>query len=196
MFSTKFRDVLNQRLVENRDIGILRAIPCQVFLNGEYWGLYNLQEWVGGSYIENNYGVPKENTVVIKNAKVVDGEEEDYQLYEQVVDFAENHDLSLCENYEKMKSYLDIQSYIDYYCFQIYVANCDSVTNNYARWRSKTVKDHEYQDGRWRWILYDIDDSAGMVHTGAMTKAQANSFVEGYQDISPMEDASYLISVM
>ena len=59
LFSTKFRDVLNHRLVEDRNIGILRAIPCQVFLNGEYWGLYNLQERIDGSYIEEHYGISK-----------------------------------------------------------------------------------------------------------------------------------------
>lgn len=191
LFSTKFRDVLNHRLVENRDIGILRAIPCQVFLNGEYWGLYNLQERIDGSYIEEHYGIPKSNIVMLKNKKVVEGEDEDYQLYAEVVEFAEKNDLSVTENYEVMKNYIDIQSYIDYYCFTIYVANCDSVVNNYGLWRSKTVKDTGYCDGRWRWILYDTDDSAGMVKLDTMTQAHVNSFFDGYQSKSPMEDVLF-----
>lgn len=188
LFSTKFRDVLNHRLVEDRNIGILRAIPCQVFLNGEYWGLYNLQERIDGSYIEEHYGIPKSNVVMLKNKKVVEGEEENYQLYAKVVEFAANNDLSIAENYEIIKKYIDIQSYIDYYCFTIYVANCDSVVNNYGLWRSKTVKDTGYCDGRWRWILYDTDDSAGMVKLDTMTQAHVNSFTDGYQNASPFED--------
>lgn len=188
LFSTKFRDVLNERLVENRHVGILRAIPCQVFLDGEYWGLYNFQERIDGSYVESNYGVPKENVVILKNKEVIEGEEADYQLYASVLEFAENNDLSDPENYEKIKQSIDIESYIDYYCFQIYVANCDSIDNNYSLWRSKTVEDNEYQDGRWRWILYDTDDSAGMVDSGSITKPEVNSFVEGYWGSSPLED--------
>ena len=72
---------------------------------------------------------------MLKNKKVVEGNEEDYQLYAEVVEFAENNDLSDVDNYEIMKKYIDIQSYIDYYCFTIYVANCDSVVNNYGLWR-------------------------------------------------------------
>lgn len=116
------------------------------------------------------------------------GEEEDYQLYDSVLKFAENNDLSVSENYEKIETMIDIESYIDYFCFQIYVANSDSVTNNFSLWRSKTVEDAGYCDGRWRWILYDTDDSAGMVHSGKITKPEVNSFVEGYWDISPMQD--------
>lgn len=67
LFSTKFRDVLNQRLVEDRDIGTLQAVPCQLFLNGEYWGLYSFQERIDGCYVESNYGVPKENVIILKN---------------------------------------------------------------------------------------------------------------------------------
>ena len=58
---------------------------------------------------------------------------------------------------------IDIQSYIDYYAFEIYVANCDSISNNYAMWRTRNVKSSPYYDGKWRWILYDTDDSTGMV---------------------------------
>lgn len=191
LFSTKFRDILNERLVENRSIGILQGIPCQVFLNGEYWGLYNFQERIDASYVESHYGVPKENAIILKNQEVVEGEDEDYLLYAAVVEFAENNDLSADENYEIIKQYIDIQSYIDYFCFQIYVANCDSIANNYSLWRSRTIEDNEYQDGRWRWILYDTDDSAGMVNSGSTTKAKVNSFVKGYWATSPMEDVLF-----
>lgn len=187
-FATKIREVLNHQLVEDRSIGILRAIPCQVFLNGEYWGLYCFQERIDGSYIESHYGVAEENVVILKNKEVVEGEDSDYQLYASVLDFVKNNDLSISENYEKIKEYIDIQSYVDYYCFQIYVANCDSITNNYALWRSKTVEDDKYCDGRWRWILYDTDDSAGMIDADGLTAPETNTFVEGYWDIAPMED--------
>lgn len=187
-FSTKIREVLNHQLMEDRDVGILRAVPCQLFLNGEYWGLYCLQERIDASYIESHYGVSKDNIVVLKNKNVVDGEDGDYQLYASVLEFAKNNDLSVSENYEIIKEKIDIQSYIDYFCFQIYVGNCDSITNNYALWRSKNLENTEYGDNRWRWILYDTDDSAGMIDSDGLTAAETNTFIEGYWDIAPMED--------
>lgn len=186
LYSTKFREVLNHRLVENRAIGTLRAVPCQVFLNGEYWGLYSFQERIDESYIENNYGVSADNVIILKNKEVVAGEDTDYQLYRSVVQYAQNNDLSDQINYDYIKQHIDIQSYIDYYCFQIYVANTDSITNNYALWRSKRIENDQYCDGRWRWILYDTDDSTGMVDD--MSEPEVNSFITGYWDISPMED--------
>lgn len=188
-FATKIREVLNHLLVEDKAVGILRAIPCQLFIDGEYWGLYCFQERISESYIEENYGVDSEDVVILKNKEVVAGEEHDYQLYSSVVEFAKNNDLSISDNYEKIKELIDIQSYIDYFCFQIYVANSDSITNNYALWRTKTINNAEYYDGRWRWILYDTDDSAGMVEE--LTEPEINSFIEGYWDICPLEDTLF-----
>lgn len=183
---TKFRDVLNQRLVEDRDITILRAVPCQVFVDGEYWGLYNLQERIDRSLIAQNFGVREEDIIVLKNNNVVGNDDAYYQLYTDVVAYAQENDLSLERHYTEMEKMIDIQSYIDYYCFQIYVANCDSIANNYSCWRTLPVSDEEYYDGRWRWILYDTDDSAGMVEE--LSTAEADSFYEGHWSVTPMED--------
>lgn len=183
---TKFRDVLNQRLVEDRDITILRAVPCQVFVDGEYWGLYNLQERIDRGLIAQNFGVREEDIIVLKNNNVVGNDDAYYQLYTDVVAYAQENDLSLERHYTEMEKMIDIQSYIDYYCFQIYVANCDSIANNYSCWRTLPVSDEEYYDGRWRWILYDTDDSAGMVEE--LSTAEADSFYEGHWSVTPMED--------
>lgn len=186
LFSTKFRDKLNHDLVEDRNITVLKAIPCQVFLNGEFWGTYNLQERIDKGLIENKYGVKEEDVVVIKNTNVVGGDEEDYQLYSNVVKYARNHDLSDPIFYSEIEKMIDIQSYIDYYCFQIYVANCDSVANNYSCWRTKNIKDEAYYDGKWRWILYDTDDSLGMVD--GLACHYTDSFNEGHWTTNPMQD--------
>jgi len=184
---TKFRDVLNQKLVEDRDVTVLRSVPCQVFIDGEYWGLYNLQERIDRGLIAQNFGVEEEDVIALKNYNVIGADDSHYWLYwGNVVGYAEKNDLSIKENYMKMEQMIDIQSYIDYYCFQIYVANCDSVANNYACWRTLPVNDEPYYDGKWRWILYDTDDSMGMVEE--LAEAETDSFRDGHWATTPMED--------
>lgn len=177
MYATNLRDVLNQTLVADRNVGIQAYEPCQVFLNGEYWGLYNLQERMDASYFASHYGVEEDNVIVYKNAGLRIGDEQEQDLYLDMVDFAVNNDLSQDENYEQIQQMLDIQSYIDYFCFQVYVANCDSVGNNYGLWRVRETGSGPYEDGRWRWFIFDTDDSAGMIP--GHTDADMDSFRKG-----------------
>ena len=177
LYATNIRDVLNQSLVADRNVGTQAFEPCQVFLNGEYWGLYNLQERMDTSYFASHYGVEEENIIIYKNDWIRVGDWREQDLYLDMVDFAVNHDLSQDEYYEQILREMDIQSYIDYYCFEVYVANCDSVGNNTGLWRVRETGSGPYEDGRWRFFIFDTDDSAGMIpgHTDAAT----DSFKEG-----------------
>lgn len=186
LYSTKFRDILNQNLVSDRNITVQDSVPCQVFINGEYWGFYNLQERINEGVISSTYNENKKNLVILKNGIAVSGNPEDSYLYKDILDYVSTNDLSIEENYNQVCEWIDIQSYIDYYCFQIYVANCDSVANNYALWRTKNVVDNKYGDGKWRWILYDTDDSLSMVPE--RTDPDTDSFITGHWSCSPLND--------
>lgn len=186
MYATNIRDVLNQTLVADRNVGIQEYEPCQVFLNGEYWGLYNLQERMDASYFASHYGVEKDNVIVYKNAWIRIGDEQEQNLYLDMVDFAVNNDLSQDENYEQMQQMMDIQSYIDYFCFEVYVANCDSVGNNYGLWRVRETGSGPYEDGRWRWFVFDMDDSTGLIP--GHTDADTDSFKEGNWQKNILDD--------
>lgn len=186
LYSTKLRDVINQVLVKDRSITIQEAVPCQVFLNGEYWGMYNLQERICESVVADKYQCNHDDIIVRKVGNIESGFDEEIELYNDIVKFVTTSDMSIYKNYEKICDMIDIQSYIDYYAFEIYVANCDSISNNYAMWRTRNVKSSPYYDGKWRWILYDTDDSTGMVP--GMTDANTDSFSAGHWSISPTED--------
>lgn len=142
---------------------------------------------MSASYVSSHYGIDSEDVIICKNNKVVNGSKYDYKEYEKIVEFANNNDLSQEINYSQVCDKIDIGSYIDYMCFEIYVANCDSIANNVAIWKSRKVDPgNPYADGKWRWLLYDTDDSAGMV-TGR-TEPNVDSFIEGQWTTSPMED--------
>lgn len=185
LYVTKIRDILCQSLVRDRAVGTQLAIPCAVFLNGEYWGLYNIQETVGTSYIEENYGVPQNNVVIIKNGETRTDDVNDVSLYDDVVAFATENDMSIVGNFREFEKKVDIQSLIDYYAIETYVGNSDAYQNNYAVWRSRDPGLSEYEDCRWRWLLFDLDDSCSM-NIGANT-ADIDSFVTGnWYDNNPL----------
>ena len=84
------------------------------------------------------------------------------------------------EDYERLCQMIDIQSYIDYMCAEIYISNVDWPGNNYEMWRSASVTDRPYEDGRWRWMLYDTEFSSG---SDSRTKADSDAFARAHSDI-------------
>lgn len=183
---TQFRDALNHKLVQNTSLTVLQAVPCQVFINGEYWGLYNLQERIDEGLIAKKYDIDENNVIVCKIGADIGGTKEYFYLYNDVLDYATKNDLSKDIYYQQISEMMDIQSYIDNFCFQIYVAACDSVTNNVSFWRTKTVSNKEYCDGKWRWIIYDTDDSLGILEE--YSRYDVDSFRSGHMSVPPMSD--------
>ncbi len=188
-YSTKFRQPLIMDLIRERDVLALKSIPCEVFLDGEYWGLYNLQERVTAETVAAHYDVDIAEVIVLKNDNVVSGEESEYSLWQEVYDFAINNDLSNNENYEEICRMIDIQSYIDYCAIEIYIGNCDCFSNNFARWRTRKQNDTSYTDGKWRWIIYDTDESTGLLE--GYTDYSIDHFCEGAFTTSALEDAFF-----
>lgn len=189
--STKLSKVLVCSLVEDRSAVVQRYMPCQVFLNGEYWGMYYLMEKYSADMLEKRYGVEEEQTLLIKNAvEVQDGTEEDYARFEAFIKETEG-DLSDPEVYESLKEQLDIQNYIDWVCTNIYVANTDALPlgRNVFSWQSlPSGEPSGYEDGRWRWMLYDLDDSMGIQQDGEWPPVWRHDTLINHFEVSPTRD--------
>lgn len=164
-FYAKFKDSYIQALVKDRSFDTQTGRPCVLFIDGEYWGLYTLQEEYDDSYFEENYGVNKDEVVVYKKGEIDEGTEEDIELFRSLRKFAQNNDLSKSANYEKISQMLDIDSFIDYMAAEIYIINEDWPGNNYSLWRTRTIDEsNPYSDGRWRCLMYDTE--MGVDHYG------------------------------
>lgn len=185
-YATKLRDAFTQELVRDRALPTINYQPCQVFIDGEYWGLYMLQERVCEDTLVNQYEVEADNIVLLKCEEVVAGEENDLQLWNEMVAFAIENDLSEQSNYEQIEQMIDVQNCIDYYGFEIYVAHSDWLKNNYARWRVKETGEGQYEDGKWRWMSYDLDSSTGRKE--GMSSADVDTFLEGNYWYSALEE--------
>ncbi|MBR0485717.1 MAG: CotH kinase family protein [Oscillospiraceae bacterium] len=162
-YGTKFRDAFIQKLVSGRAVSTQKSEPAVGFLNGEYAGVYNLQEDYSKHYIESHYGVPDDDVIMIKTEEIEEGNEEDYALFEELSDFVNSADLSDDAVYAEYCQKMDIQSLIDYFALELWIENNDwiDVGNNYRLWRSRSITNQPYQDGKWRWAVYDTEYSMG-----------------------------------
>lgn len=166
----KIRDPLLQQLVRDRNFETMQFTPVVVFIDGEYWGVYTLAEDYTDNYIQNNYtGIDNENVVIIKNGSVEEGEDSDKELFDYMYDYITKLDMSVDENYQKASQLLDMQSFIDYCAFNIYIHNEDSFfkCNNWRMWRVRDTVDGVMKaDGKWRLMAFDTDYSSGIYSGG------------------------------
>lgn len=170
-YDLKLRESLIQELVRDRNIATQRSMQCIVFLDGEYWGIYNATQPYSTAYIEEVYGVKADNVVLAHN-KVTESKL-DQSYMDQLVWMLENNDMSNQETYEKVKQMIDIQSLIDCYSIGIYTGNSQWMETNCYMWRSRTQSEQPYEDGKWRWMLSGMDQSTGI---DAITGYRMNTF--------------------
>lgn len=183
-------------LVKDREAAVQQYLPCQVFLNGEYWGMYYLMEKYSAEWIGNIYHLDPENILLIKATREVqDGKPEDISRFRELRDYL-TLDMSDPEIYERLLEQMDMQSFIDWMCINIYIGNTDSkpLGGNVFTWQTTAPDGSRYGDGKWRWMLYDLDSSLGVGIQLPDTPAYAiDSFTEhagfapcGFLDDDPM----------
>lgn len=163
------------QMVKNRAVAVQNYRPCVLFLEGEYWGKYSIQEACTENYLENYYGVPQEQIILIGGSSTVNEWEEMYAVCEEKWGELEQNIADWCASgkdcYVEIEKSIDIQSYIDYMCIQMYIGNKDfTFTHNAGMWRSAANTGEQYRDGKWRWIMYDLDRT--------LEEASQNPFTE------------------
>ncbi len=173
---TRFRDKLNQTLVADRDMLTQGMEPCVVFINGEFWGHYEITEKLDENFIDAHYDVGKSNVCIVKNQQLDEGSEETFAEWEELYQWIKSTDLTNSENYGQLCEKIDIQSFIDYTSAEIYFNNWDWGSNNMAMWKSTKPKNgNEYSDGKWRFILFDTEYSLNLY---SQTPPNTNSFTQ------------------
>jgi hypothetical protein len=143
-------DQITSLLASDLDLDFVGSRPVVLYLNGEYWGIYFLQERIDARYIENNYPVDKECVDMMDSwtGSAFAGSNSDFsELYE----FIENNDLSVQSNFEYVTERIDVDNFIDYQLFKIFIANYDWPANNMKCWKSECF------ENKWRWIFFDGD---------------------------------------
>ncbi len=171
-FTTKYSDTYWQSLLTDYDCDMKTSRPCVVYLNGEYWGLYVLEEDYQADYFEDHHFVNKDDVILYKGdaekyasgykldlGDVPEGQDEGY-YFSELMNFFQTHDsLKSDEDFESFCILVDPQSAMDYFAAEIWINNkWDWPGKNWSMWKTKNTDfSNEYSDGRWRFVYYDME---------------------------------------
>ena len=131
-----------------------RSRPVVVYLNGEYWGVYFLQEKMDERYLEDHYGIDIGQCNIISNWMELENGHDD--SFQEMMDWLETADLSMEENYRHANEIVDVDNFIDYMILETFVDNYDWPANNSRCW--------QMEGGKWRWMFFDGDAAFGNIN--------------------------------
>ncbi|MBR5510167.1 MAG: CotH kinase family protein [Lachnospiraceae bacterium] len=162
---TLFREELFQRLCSQIEgIDSKCVAPAAVYLNGEYYNFEWLQEVYDDLYMEDNYGVSGSEyyetaTVWLHEGEVSTEKELRAQAaYEELQEYAKQ-DMTDDRVFAEFSKIMDIDNMLQHYAVQCYIANWDWAHNRklYRYTDSVLSGETDRQDGRWRFLYYDME---------------------------------------
>ncbi len=130
--------------------------PIVVFINGEYYGMYEGREKIKADYLENNYDMNTDSLTMVGISyfkepntilPIVGSAEPFFEDYERFLDM----DPSGADYLDKVDEFLDLDCYTDYMAGQTWMTNKDWPHNNMKAWRCKG------SGMRWQFAIVDLE---------------------------------------
>lgn len=150
--SSQINDAFITSLMQGSGLEYQAFKSVATYLNGQYWGMYNIREKVNEHFLAAKAGVDPEDINLLEyDGEVIHGSNNEYR---NLIDYIRVSPLSQQANYDYVKSKIDIDNFISYMVIQIYADNTDWPGNNIKFWNHK--------NGKWRWILFDTDFGFGI----------------------------------
>lgn len=156
---THFRDAFMHRLVKNEHIDYMAYEPSAVFLNGDFWGFYEIRERQDERYLEMTHNVPVDKMDFLSHEGAVwtfaGSDTGFFNMHSFIVNGSPQSDNYL----PAVKNMLDVENFVDYFIAETYYGNADWVgdwENNIKLWRP--------HGGKWRYIMWDVDWGMGLFH--------------------------------
>ena len=151
-FFCRLRDVVGTALAEGEDLLYQDALCIQVYINGRYWGHYNLREKINKYMVAQWEGVTDEDEIdridVISRTGTErftsNGSGEDWVA---LADFCKKNDLNKGDNLTYVTDRLDVDSLFTHAAYQIILGNKD-FTN---------VRLYRVPGGKWKYLLFDVE---------------------------------------
>ena len=155
--------------------------PCVAFINGEFWGMYDIRERYDNDYFANHYDMKKGDVVLLEgilahsntsgaefpspagnytHASVLDnylsdGNAADLTEFINLRNDIITLDMTESDNYDIFLNEFDVNNFIDYMICVIFSGNTDWPHNNVKIWKNKGASTNV--DNRWRFLMVDAD---------------------------------------
>lgn len=136
--------------------------PCVVYMNGQYWGVYDMREKVDDHDFTNYYYDQDEFN--IQMIKTWGGTWEEYggpqasADWNALLTYINTNDMGDAAAFEYVDSQLNWESLVDYFCLNSYTVCADWLNWNTGWWRGL---DPNGDKKRWRYMLWDMDATFG-----------------------------------
>ena len=151
--------------------------PCVVYLNGQYWGVYEIREKADDHDFTDFYF--QQDKYNLQYLKTWGGTWQEYGApnaqpdWDALVNFIMANNMAPGPNFDYVTSQLKWASLCDYFMFNSYVVNQDWLNWNTAWWRGM---DPAGQKTKWRYTLWDMDATFGhYVNYTGIPDATANA---------------------
>lgn len=125
-----------------------------LFLNGIYWGLYDLHERPDADHMANYFGGEKEDYDTVNSSVATNG---DLVAYNQMMDLAYGS-IQTSATYAAIQEYLDLDPFIDYMILNGYVGNRDWDGHNWRAGRKR--------EAGAKYLFYPWDTEFAASHVG------------------------------
>jgi hypothetical protein len=173
------RDAFCHGMADGLDLEHMAWRPISVYLDGEYWGVLEMREELDSDSLEAHFGVPREEVVIVNaSGGVVEGVAGDEAPFIALRTYAESHDLSVPEHFNHVAARMDVDNFLLYQWVEIWCGNADWPHNNTRVWRRRIETPTTDpgsagvpgRDGRWRWMLFDLDLAAAHPWAGGASE--------------------------
>lgn len=154
------RDALLQEIARSMGLDCQEYQPIAYYINGSYKGLMGLRTRSNKDLVYAKFGLDEEDIDVIEVAETgVSASSGTMDGYEALIEALKSKDKSSPTFLDEIGEMMDVDYYIDYQIFEQFCVNTDWPGNNTKLWR-------ERQNGRFRWIVYDVDFGFGLYGGG------------------------------
>ncbi len=121
----------------------------EVYLNGDYWGLYNLTERINESFLATHFD--HDYWDLLRN--------EEHITWDAFVDWITSADLSAAAQYEQAVQQLDIENFTSFIILELWAGDTDWGGGNWY------VARRQYgTDARWRLFVWDAEMTFGLIY--------------------------------
>jgi len=136
--------------------------PCIVYVNGQYWGVYEIREKVDDAdFTEYYYNQDENNLQFLKTWGGTWSEYGGPQAqtdWDNLKNYILTNDMSVAANFDYVTEYYNWESLVDYVVMNSYVVCSDWLNWNTAWWRGLNPAGDKK---KWRYALWDMDATFG-----------------------------------
>ncbi|MCE2681935.1 MAG: CotH kinase family protein, partial [Cryomorphaceae bacterium] len=155
---TRMRDAFMQRLTRNTHNDYMGYTPVIVFLNGEYFGEYELRETLNNDWVENNHDLPSDSaSVLTENYMAFEANDGTMDNFWPMYNAITSADPLSPTFYDLADSLIDLENFADYIIAETYYGNGD-----WSNGQPNNIKYWHVPGKKWRMLLMDLDFGYGL----------------------------------